>query len=140
MQTRIYNGPHPEVAVALEQPLEDGTREIIAVRGEPKEFPDTLAERLDDQGETWLHADGDSNDTKVAIPELRARLKEAGVTAPRKATKVQLEQLLEEHMQSLITDGNAGDGETTQGATADAHTQEPDSSDSSDTAAGGEKE
>jgi hypothetical protein len=46
---RIYNGPHPEVEVALP----DGSV-LTAVRGEKVEVPDELATRLDEQGETWL--------------------------------------------------------------------------------------
>lgn len=146
MLTRIYNGPHPEVEVPLEDALEDGSTTIIAVRSEPTEFPDKLAVQLDEQGETWLQEDGVSKAAKAAaaqdattVTELRQRAKEADIKVPTGAKKADIEALLEEHAQEVAAPANTGDDDTA-GATADAHDQGAGQSPAaSDTAAGGKE-
>lgn len=128
MLTRIYNGPSPEVEIPLAEPLDDGTSIIVAPNGVPTEFPDAIAEALDEQGETWLHPDGESRDAKEIVPELRKQAKEAGIKVPRGASRDELEVLLagqpsEEHSDAESSDNQAS-GDPGESTTADAGEKE----------------
>ena len=66
-------------------------------------------ERLVKQGEIQAVTEVEPHASGESVAELRARLDEAGVEAPSRATKAQLEQLLEEHMQENAAEGTLGE-------------------------------
>lgn len=83
-----YVGPHDRVVV----PLPNGGAPEVD-HGGVIDIPDSHAERLLEQPTNWQRA-GDA--AKPKKDEIAARLVELGVEIPAKATKPELEQLLED--------------------------------------------
>lgn len=130
-ESRIYDGPFPEVDLPLREPLEDG-RVVLKVRKGDlcEEIPATLCETLDQQGD-WLMPDGSlpeaskpREERKYTVAELKAVAEEAGITVPKGAKKADIEGLIAEHARQA--DGAEGDGVQHPGEPGDQASGEPD--------------
>jgi hypothetical protein len=123
LKSLIYNGPFPEVELALggpivlEDPLEDGTsvlHRLVAVKGELCEYiPASIAGSLEEQGD-WLLPDGSlpeaakpREERVFTVKELRTIAKDAGIEVPAKAKKDEIEALIADHAQAGESDPGA---------------------------------